>query len=256
VTRPRDPRPGRLAARGGSRRRPRSAFEVAWAALYELFYFLLECLTRMLFRPLFLVRRVRGSGTLPPGGVLVCANHQSYLDPAFVQLAVSRRLTFLMTTDFYDVPLARSFFMLCGAVPVAPGTRGARASVRRARSLLRLGRAVVVFPEGRISPPGTLGRLHRGVAVLAREAGVPVVPVAVAGSARAWPKGGRRFRRADVRVAVGAPFAYEGPDAREGEAAFLGRLEREVAALWASIPGPTRGTRPAVGEPVRATPTG
>jgi 1-acyl-sn-glycerol-3-phosphate acyltransferase len=221
---------GRLAARPVFRHRPWSAFEVAWSALYEL------------FRPLFRVRRVGGSGAVPAGGVLLCANHQSYLDPAFVQLVVARRLTFLMTTDFYEVPLARGFYRLCGAVPVESGTRRASASIRRARALIRLGRAVVVFPEGRISPPGALGRLQRGVAVLARTARVPVVPVAIDGSARAWPKGARRFHRADVRVAVGEPFLYEGPATREGEHAFVERLSARISALWEAIP-PARDVR-------------
>jgi 1-acyl-sn-glycerol-3-phosphate acyltransferase len=225
------------------RRKPRrSAFEVAWAALYELFYFLLKSLTVMLFRPLFRVRRARGGRELPEGGVLVCANHQSYLDPAMVQLPIRRRLVFVMTNDFYSIPLARSFFRLLGAVPVAPGTRSTRASMTRAVALLRLGRAVVVFPEGRISPPNVLGRAQRGVAVLARRAGVPVVPVAVSGSARAWPKGARRFGVADVRVVVGEPLRYEGTPTRESDQEFVDRVSGEIGRLWRSLPGGLRRT--------------
>ena len=131
-----------MGGRPRSRLRPPAAFSTAWLALYELFYFLLKCLTRMLFRPLFRVRRVGPERELPPGGVIVCANHQSYLDPAMIGLIVRRRMTFVMTEAFYRVPLARSFFMLVGTIPVAMGRRGARASVVRAAAM-QIGRAHV-----------------------------------------------------------------------------------------------------------------
>jgi 1-acyl-sn-glycerol-3-phosphate acyltransferase len=221
-----------------------SAFAATWRALYELFYFLLECLTRILFRPLFRIRRVGGDADLPAGGVLVCANHQSYLDPAMVQLALRRRLVFLMTSEFYEVPVARSVFMLLGAVPVERGRRMARASVIRVAALLRLGRAVAVFPEGRISPPGVLGPAQRGIAVLARRGRAPVVPVAVGGSARAWPKGRRWLRSADVRVAIGSPRRYEGEVSKEVDQAFADRVRDDIAALWDALPGGRGAGRP------------
>ncbi len=142
---------------------------------------------------------------LPRGGLLLCPNHQSYLDPAFVQLVVPRRVTFVMTNDFYAVPFARGFFRLVGAIPVARG-RMAYRSMRRAAALLRLGRTVlVVFAEGRLSIDGSMHRFQRGIAVLARRGRAPVVPVAIDGSLRAWPRGARWLRRSDVRIALGRP---------------------------------------------------
>ena len=213
----------------------RGAFARAWAALYELFYRGLESATRLLFRPLFRVRRVGARRPLPAGGVILCPNHQSYLDPAFVQLVTRRRLTFVMTNAFYRVPGANGFFRIVGAIPVAPG-RLAWGSVRRAVALLRRGAALVVFPEGRLSTTGSLGRAQRGVAVLARKGRAPVVPVAIEGSMQAWPKGARWLRRADVRIAFGAPLPAGDATQRDGDQAFADRVLERIADLRASIP--------------------
>jgi 1-acyl-sn-glycerol-3-phosphate acyltransferase len=217
----------------------RGAFGVAWRGLYALFYLLLEGFTRIVFRPLFRIRRVGPAHDLPAGGVLVCPNHQSYLDPAMVQLVLRRRVVFVMTNDFYAIPLARWFFMLLGAVPLERGRRS-RESVVRAAALLRLGRAVAVFPEGRLSPPGTLGPAQRGIAVVARRGRAPVVPMAIAGSARAWPRGAGWLRTANVRVAVGEPRTYVGPPSRENDQALADAIGADIARLWSGIPGPRR----------------
>lgn len=203
--------------------------------LYEVVYFGIESGTRLLCRVLFLVRRVGAAPALPKGGVLLCPNHQSYLDPPFVQLVVPRRVTFVMTNDFYRARYANWFFRLVGALPVGVGA-DARTTLRRATALLRTGAAVVVFPEGRLSTDGILQRPQRGVAILARRTGVPVVPVAIEGSRRAWPKGRRWGRRADVRIAFGPPMVWTGSGGRQAEQEFADRLMASIAGARAAIP--------------------
>lgn len=209
----------------------------AWRWAYEVGYRGVEALTRLLFRPLFRVRRAGPTPPLPAGGVLLCPNHQSYLDPVFVQLVVPRRVTFVMTNDFYAARAARPFFRLVGAIPVAPG-RMAWTSMRRAAALLRLGRTVVVFPEGRLSLDGSTHRFQRGIGLLARRARVPVVPVAIEGSRRAWPKGARWWRRADVRLAWGEPRVHTSSADREGDQAFADEIRRDVDRLRRRLPPP------------------
>jgi 1-acyl-sn-glycerol-3-phosphate acyltransferase len=167
--------------------------------------------------------------------VILCPNHQSYLDPAFVQLVVRPRLTFVMTNDFYSVRGASWFFRLVGAIPVGAG-RLSWGGMRRAAALLRLGRTLVLFPEGRLSVDGRLGRGQRGVAVVARRGRAPVIPVAIEGSLRAWPRGARWLRRSDVRVAFGAPLRFEGPADRPTEQAFVDEVLARIARLRASMP--------------------
>lgn len=209
----------------------------AWARLYALCYAVFASGVFVFLRVVLRVRRTRPLPALPrEGGLLVCPNHESYLDPAFVQVVFPRRVVFVMTNDFYRVKSATWFFRLVGAMPVAPG-RMAYATMRRAAALLRLGAAVVVFPEGRLSVDGHLNPFQRGVAMLVRRARVPVVPVAIAGSRKAWPKGATWLRRSDVRLAIGEPFRRADDD-RDRDLEFAERMQREVAALKAGIPPP------------------
>ena len=81
---------------------------------------------------------------VPRTAVVLCPNHSSYLDPAFVQLTVRRRLTFVMTNDFYSLPGARWFFKLVGAIPVGRG-RMSRKGLRRAMALVKRGHVAFSF---------------------------------------------------------------------------------------------------------------
>jgi 1-acyl-sn-glycerol-3-phosphate acyltransferase len=202
-----------------------------WRYGYEGGYNFLRAVVHLVFRCVFRIRQVGGSPRIPPGGVLFCANHCSYLDPAFVQLVVRRRITFVMTNDFYERPWGRWFFRLVGAVPVARG-RMARRGMQRAVALLRRGHAVGLFPEGRLSRDGTLSAPQRGVALIARLGRASVVPMGIAGNFRAWPHGTRVPRRSNVRVAFGRPLPAPvrgRMQTREDEQAFAAEIMRRIA---------------------------
>jgi 1-acyl-sn-glycerol-3-phosphate acyltransferase len=169
---------------------------------------------------------------LPRGGFLVCANHASYLDPAFVQMVVPRRVVFMMTNAWYAKPGGRWFFRLVAAIPLDSG-RLAHQGLRRAIDLLRRGRIVAIFPEGRLSRDGAVAPFQRGLAILARMAAVPVVPIGIAGNLQAWPAGASRPRRADVRLAFGSAVHWtpSGVDHdRDDEDAFSARVRDQVLA--------------------------
>jgi 1-acyl-sn-glycerol-3-phosphate acyltransferase len=211
-------------------------FARTWLWSYEACYACFRGIVTLMFRPIFLVRRVGPAPRLPRGGVLLCPNHQSYLDPAFLQLTLSRRVTFVMTHVFYRLLPTKVFFMLVGAIPVGTG-RTSWGGMRRAAAILRRGGALVVFPEGRLSEDGTLHRAQRGIAALARRGRAPVVPVAIEGSLRAWPKGARWLRRSDVRVAFGEAIPWPEEATREGDQAFADRVMEEVARLRTKVAG-------------------
>jgi 1-acyl-sn-glycerol-3-phosphate acyltransferase len=218
-----------------------------WRPGYELFYAGLKTGVALVCGPLFRVRRVGRRAHLPKrGGLVLCPNHASYLDPAFLQLVLRRRVTFVMTNDFYMSFWGRWFFTLVGAIPVGQG-RLARRGLHRAIAAVRRGQAVVVFPEGRLSVDGTLGRAQRGIAVLARRTGAPVYPVAIAGSLSAWPKGRRYPGRAHVRVAFGIPMRWREETAaarRDAERDFADDLMARIARVksWVEEVAPPPGT--------------
>ena len=206
-----------------------------WNGVYEFFYGWLKGFTTILFRVLFRVRRVGPRRPLPAGGLILCPNHQSYLDPAFVQLVVARRVVFVMTNAFYSSRGAHWFFRLVGALPLGSG-RQAMTTMKRAAALLRLGNALVVFPEGRLSDDGSLRAGQRGIAILARRGRAPIVPVAIEGSRHAWRKGGKWMRKADVRLAFGEAVTCDSAGGREADQRFADGIMGRIASLKAEIP--------------------
>lgn len=135
---------------------------------------------------LFSFRR-KGRRHVPATGpLLVIANHQSYLDPILVGLAVGRRLTYMARKSLWRSKALGFMMDRLGAFPVdheGPATEGVRACLK----LLEQGEAVVVFPEGARTPDGEVKPLKPGVALILRKAKPPILPVGVAGAYEALP---------------------------------------------------------------------
>jgi 1-acyl-sn-glycerol-3-phosphate acyltransferase len=170
--------------------------------------------------------RVRNAGAMPRRGpCVVAANHSGYLDPMLLQMGTPRPLRYLLTSNFFDIPAARPFFRLSGAIRVPEG-RLARGTVRGALAVLDRGGAVGIFPEGRLSRTGEIGPFRPGVAFLAARGRAPVVPAHIRGSFRVWPKGHLLPRQATVEIRFGEPLRIS--DARDE-----GRIRDAVLALGA-----------------------
>jgi len=164
----------------------------------SLWYRLTIWLGRLAMRVLGISTRWAGEHHLPVSGpVLLACVHVSYPDFLFVgkaALARNRAVRFMCRHDVWHVPLVRRAMDSMRHVPV--DRRAPAAAYLRARRLLAEGEAVCVFPEAGISHSFTVRALMRGVVALARETGVPVVPVVVWGSQRIFTVGrdGRRPR--------------------------------------------------------------
>jgi 1-acyl-sn-glycerol-3-phosphate acyltransferase len=154
---------------------------------------------------------LRVSGPRPTGPAVVVANHASHADTAALLAALPARSApvFAAAADYwFDVPVRRALVTgLVSALPVRRGGDGAYAAVRRAAEpVLSSGGVVVVYPEGTRSTDGRVGEFRPGALRLAREAGVPLVPAAVVGTADVLPKHGRlRPGPAEVRFAAPVP---------------------------------------------------
>ena len=166
------------------------------------------------------------------GGLIVASNHQSWLDPGFVQYALyPHQVTFLMTELFYDMPIAGLYFRAAGTRPIREGGRPSVTGLRAARDAIREGEIVCTFPEGGLTTTGELGEGRRGVARLARRSGAPVVPVGIRGAFHVFSKTQKWPRLHPVEVRVGAPIFYDEEDGREGEERFTARLMEHIRAL-------------------------
>ncbi|MFC5147856.1 lysophospholipid acyltransferase family protein [Streptomyces aureoversilis] len=169
-------------------------------------------------------------GRLPRGGCVVVANHSSHADTAALLAALDARHAPLIgaAADYWFARPGRRRVCrwLAAGFPVRR-TGGGLGDLLGTAGELRAGRAVVLFPEGTRGKDGGLGGFHRGALLLAEEAGVPVVPVGLAGTDRLLPKHGR-LRPALVRVRIGGPL--HGPVSPERARAAVAELAGEASA--------------------------
>ena len=132
--------------------------------------------------------RVRFAEPLPPtGGLLILSSHQSQLDPLLLGLAIDRRLSSLARSSLYR---SRLLAIVIGALDAVPIDRNASMvkAMKTVIGRLRDGAALVVYPEGTRTSTGQLGEIKSGFALLAKKAGVPIVPVAIVGAYECWPR--------------------------------------------------------------------
>jgi glycerol-3-phosphate dehydrogenase (NAD(P)+) len=152
----------------------------------------------------FRVRRL-GREHIPDGGVILAANHRSFLDPFVIGCCLGRPVYFVAKRELFKNPLLGWFLNCMGAFPVRRGESDEE-SVATALALLERGEAVVIFPEGTRIRTGSLQRPKRGVGRLALESGRPVVPIAVTGSERA--RDGWKIKPVKVHIRIGAPLTF------------------------------------------------
>ena len=173
-------------------------------------YVLLGPLMRLLARP-----TIEGLEHIPArGGAILAGNHLAVADSFLVPLLVRRRITYLAKREYFIQPgfigwIKKLFFTGVGQVPVdrAVGSE-AQAALDTAIRLLREGKLLGIYPEGTRSPDGRLYKGKTGVARMALEAGVPVIPVAAIGTNKLNPIGSRMWRPHHVHLRIGEPLDF------------------------------------------------
>ncbi|WP_236828873.1 MULTISPECIES: 1-acyl-sn-glycerol-3-phosphate acyltransferase [unclassified Blastococcus] len=182
-----------------------------------LFYWFLKFVAigpvaRLVFRP-----KVEGIENVPASGAAILAsNHLSAADWIFMPLQLKRRVTFLAKAEYFTGTgvkgfLQRAFFAGAGQVPIdRSSASAAEDAIRTGIRILRDGQLLGIYPEGTRSPDGRLFRGKIGVARMALETGVPVIPVAMVYTSRRLPFG-RSLMKVCVRVGEPLDFSrYEG----------------------------------------------
>jgi 1-acyl-sn-glycerol-3-phosphate acyltransferase len=172
---------------------------------------------------------------LPEGPIIFAWNHESVLDIWVAFQVLGRSFRFIAKQELFRMPVFGWYLRLGGHVPVDRGNH-ARAveSLRHAGALVRGGTSLVVFPEGTRSRDLRVHAFKKGPFVVAMEAGVPVVPVAISGSGRVTPKNVVAVVPGTIRVAIGDPVD---PRAFATKEALLAEVRRAVVALHRSIGG-------------------
>jgi 1-acyl-sn-glycerol-3-phosphate acyltransferase len=201
----------------------RSAVGLAW---YRFVHYLFATLFAVLW-----TWRATGRGNMPGnGGVLLVANHLSFLDVFVLGIPLRRPLNYVARSTLF-LPGLGFLIRSVGGFPIqreGMGASGMKETLRRLRS----GGIVTLFPEGTRSADGELGPLKQGIAVLVSRAGVPVVPAGIAGTYESWPRSRVIPIPCPVRIHYGRPITAEeiaGMPSEDVTALIRGRIQESLA---------------------------
>jgi acyl-[acyl-carrier-protein]-phospholipid O-acyltransferase/long-chain-fatty-acid--[acyl-carrier-protein] ligase len=191
-----------------------------------------------LVRTFYRIRSIDSHHVPAKGGVLLLPNHVTWADAFFITAASPRPVRFVMDASFMNHPAVGAFCRLFDTVPIALGKP--REAIRAATDALAQGDVVCLFPEGQLTRTGTLQELQRGAELIARQAGVPVIPVWLDG---AWGsifsfERNRFFRKWPYRIPYGMGIAFGEPlDLTNLDGAMLRRclLDAAVSAMHSRL---------------------
>jgi 1-acyl-sn-glycerol-3-phosphate acyltransferase len=191
--------------------------------LNSFFYQLLRTIF-FVFLKVFNRLEVIGNENIPEkGGVIVAANHFSYLDPPVIGVALKRQASFIAKEGLFKIPIIGRGIKAF-SFPVKRD-RPQPSTIKEAVSRLKQGGVIVLFPEGGRSANGSFLDAKRGVGMIAAMSSAPVVPALIEGTDRAFPVGAKIFRPAKISVVFGTPLKIE---KKETDKHFQERISREI----------------------------
>lgn len=173
-------------------------------------------ITKKILKPvlkLYFGLQISGINNLPEGNFIIAPNHQSLLDGFFVISALPDKVlknTYFLAEETYfpegiKQKIGKMFHVL--TVNINKDLKG---SLQKTASLLRKGKNVVIFPEGARTRDGRLLPFKKAFAILSKELGVPVVPVAISGAFEAFPIGSKFPKPHKIKIEFLKPVYPEG----------------------------------------------
>lgn len=165
---------------------------------------------KLIWRP-----TVEGVENIPETGpAIIASNHLSFSDSVFLPLVLKRKIVFVGKQEYFIGRgvkgwFTRAFFEGVGTIPVdRTGGRAAQAALETAKRVLAEGKLFGIYPEGTRSPDGRLYRGKTGVARLALETGVPVIPALMMNTDEVQPIGKVMPKVLRVRIRIGRPLDF------------------------------------------------
>src|SRR5262245_37831014 len=174
---------------------------------------------------------VAGYDRLPTDGpAILCPNHISFLDSAFLMLTVPRRISFVGKAEYMDSWKTKHLFPALGMIPIdrAGGDRSQNA-LDAAAAVLHRGELFGIFPEGTRSRDGKLYRGHTGAARLALKVHCPILPVGVIGTREIQPPDAKLPKLGmDCTIRIGRPIKVDRYQDRADDRLVLRQITDEV----------------------------
>ncbi|WP_167050071.1 lysophospholipid acyltransferase family protein [Microbacterium halimionae] len=200
-----------------------------------MFYWLMKYvaigpIVKAIFRPWIVGRR-----NIPrEGAAILASNHLSFADSVFLPLVIDRPMAFLAKSDYFTGRglkgwATRMFFKGTGQIPIdRSGGKASEASLNTGLQVLGRGALLGIYPEGTRSPDGTLYRGRTGIARMALEARVPVIPVVMVDTDTVMPIGRRIPRIGRVGMVIGEPLDFSRFAGMEGDRYVLRSVTDEI----------------------------
>lgn len=200
-----------------------------------MFYWLMKYVVigpvlKAIFRPW-----VTGRANVPrEGAAILASNHLSFADSIFLPLVIDRPVSFLAKSDYFTGRglkgwATRLFFKGTGQLPIdRSGGRASEASLNTGLSVLGRGDLLGIYPEGTRSPDGRLYRGRTGIARMALEAKVPVIPVVMVDTDTMMPIGRRMPNIVRIGVVIGEPLDFSRFEGMESDRYILRSVTDEI----------------------------
>lgn len=193
-------------------------------------YLIVGPVMKAIFRPW-----VVGHRNLPTeGAAILASNHLSFIDSVFLPLMIDRNVVFLAKSDYFTGKgikgwATRVFFKGTGQLPIdRSGGKASEASLNTGLRVLGRGDFLGIYPEGTRSPDGKLYRGRTGIARMALESRVPVVPVVMVGTDDVMPIGRRLPRIGRIGIIIGEPIDFSRFAGLEGDRYVLRSVTDEI----------------------------
>lgn len=179
---------------------------------------------------IFFRGRVFGRRNVPlQGGVLLVCNHQSFLDPVLATYGLNRECHYMARDSLFRNAFFRRLIESLNAFPIKRGTADLGA-IRESMRRLKQGALLTAFPESTRTPDGRIQSMQAGAVLIARKAGVPIVPTMILGAFEAWPRKALLPHPAPIIVAYGPALYPEALMALSDQEA-IEHVRREILLL-------------------------
>ncbi|WDH77761.1 lysophospholipid acyltransferase family protein [Microbacterium esteraromaticum] len=200
-----------------------------------MFYWLMKYvaigpLVKAIFRPW-----ITGRENVPAtGAAILASNHLSFADSIFLPLLLDRPMSFLAKSDYFTGKgirgwATKAFMKGTGQIPIdRSGGKASEASLNTGLQILGRGDLLGIYPEGTRSPDGRLYRGRTGIARMALEAKVPVIPVVMVDTDTAMPIGKRIPNVMRVGAVIGEPLDFSRYAGMENDRYILRAVTDEI----------------------------
>ncbi|HWO75848.1 MAG TPA: lysophospholipid acyltransferase family protein [Bacillus sp. (in: firmicutes)] len=195
------------------------------------FYHFAKTAVSVLLFPAYRIQVIGKENIPKEGGVLLCSNHISNLDPPVVGITCPRPISFMAKAELFDAPIFGTILKKVHAFPVKRGMSD-REALRTGLKALKDGHVLGLFPEGTRSKTGELGKGLAGAGFFAMRTDAKVVPCAIIGEYKFFRK---------IKVVYGKPIDFD--EMRENKASAEEATDHIMSAIKALIDTHNQGSK-------------